>query len=140
MGLGAGFKLIDKDRDKDKDKERDREKDREYDKPRSRHKEKDDYGRSREDPFHDTPSGWTSMIEDWLCHGSGAGVRTSPTVADVGFPKPLSPRLLPKEPRKGPYQLLIKERMMGIYLAIYIHRDLRPLVRGNHTPFTLRIL
>ncbi|KAF9466458.1 Endonuclease/exonuclease/phosphatase [Collybia nuda] len=131
MGLGAGFKLIDKDRDKDKDRERDREKDREYDKPRSRHKDKDDHGKSREDPSHDGPSGWTSMIEDWLCHGSGAGFRTnSPTVADVGFPKPLSPRLT-KEPRKGPYQLLIKERMMGIYLAIYIHRDLRPLVRGT---------
>jgi hypothetical protein len=141
MGLGAGFKLIDKDKDKEKDKDRDREKDREYDKPRSRHKEKDDHGRSREDGSHEAPSGWTSMIEDWLCQGSGSGPRaSSPTVADVGFPKPLSPRLPSKEPRKGPYQLLIKERMMGIYLAVYIHRDLRPLVRGNYAILVARIV
>jgi len=120
MGLGAGFKLIDKDKDREKDKERDKEKDRE-DVPHSP---------------HDMPSGWTSMIEDWLCNGTGAVVRTfSPTVADVSSPKALSPRPLSlKEPRKGPYTLLAKERMMGIYLAVYIHRDLSPLVRGVYSP------
>lgn len=141
MGLGAGFKLIDKDKDKDKDRDKDNQKararDDENEKPRSKHREreKDDIPKSRKNPEepHDTPSGWTSMIEDWLCHGGGAGLRTSsPTVADVGFPKPLSPRIPSKEPRKGPYQLLVKERMMGIYLAVYIHREIRPLVRGIH--------
>ncbi|KAF5382092.1 hypothetical protein D9615_004213 [Tricholomella constricta] len=141
MGLGAGFKLIDKDRDKEKDRDKDREKARErdweYDKPRSKHRDKDKDEASRtfknagESP-HEGPSGWTSMIEDWLCQGSGSGVRTaSPTVADVSFPKPLTSRQSSKEPRKGPYQLLIKERMMGIYLAVYIHREMRPLVRGT---------
>ena len=31
---------------------------------------------------------------------------------------------------RGPYELLIKERMMGLYLAIFVHRDVRPLVEG----------
>ncbi|KAF8072118.1 inositol polyphosphate phosphatase [Lyophyllum atratum] len=141
MGLGAGFKLIDKDREKDKsrdrEKEKARERDTEYDKPRSRHKDKerDEASRTRKSPEevqHEALSGWTSMMEDWLCQGSGSGLRTaSPTVADVGSPKPLTPRPPVKEVRKGPYQLLIKERMMGIYLSVYIHREMRPLVRGT---------
>ncbi|KAG6877511.1 hypothetical protein C0993_006460 [Termitomyces sp. T159_Od127] len=118
MGLGASLnKLIEKDKDKDRES-------RDLEKLRSRHKDKD------EDQPHELPSGWTSMIEDWLCQGSGTRT-SSPTVADIGFPKPLAPRPLFKEPKKGPYQLLVKERMMGIYLALFIHRDLRPLVRGT---------
>lgn len=30
----------------------------------------------------------------------------------------------------GPYELLAKERLMGIYMAVFIYRDLKPLVRG----------
>lgn len=44
--------------------------------------------------------------------------------ADVSAPKPLMRRVPSKDPRKGPYQLLVKERLMSIYLAIYIHRDI----------------
>ena len=32
--------------------------------------------------------------------------------------------------RTGPYELLVKERLMGIYMAIYVHRDVRPFVQG----------
>ena len=32
--------------------------------------------------------------------------------------------------RTGPYELLVKERLMGIYMAIYVHRDVRPLIQG----------
>lgn len=71
------------------------------------------------------------MVEDWLCNGSAGYCRTgSPTTADVGFPRPLMRQKSSKDSRKGPYQLLIKERLMGIYMAIYIHRDLKPFVRG----------
>ena len=53
------------------------------------------------------------------------------------------------ESRKGPYELLVKERwlfqaclrktatlhlshrLMGIYIAVYVHRDVRPFVRGR---------
>ncbi|KAJ6544832.1 inositol polyphosphate phosphatase [Mycena vulgaris] len=117
MGLGAGFKLIDRERDRDADRgerEKAKERDKGYDKE------------TRELPAHEG-SGWTAMIEDWLCHGSR---QTSPTPSDISVPKPLSARTAPKE-RKGPYQLLIKERMMGLYLAIYIYRELRPLVKGT---------
>jgi hypothetical protein len=34
-------------------------------------------------------------------------------------------------PKMGPYELLTKERLMGIYLAIYVHRDVKSLVQGN---------
>ncbi|CAE7097786.1 unnamed protein product, partial [Rhizoctonia solani] len=34
----------------------------------------------------------------------------------------------PAEP--GPYVLVAKERLMGIYLAVYVHRETRSLVRG----------
>lgn len=32
--------------------------------------------------------------------------------------------------KTGPYELLVKERLMGIYMAIYVHRDVWPLVQG----------
>ncbi|KAF8515384.1 DNase I-like protein [Hysterangium stoloniferum] len=35
---------------------------------------------------------------------------------------------------KGPYELLVKDRLMGIYIAIFVHRDVRPLVRGTYVP------
>ncbi|KAJ7650437.1 inositol polyphosphate phosphatase [Roridomyces roridus] len=123
MGLGAGFKLID--REKDREVEREKSKD---DRPRSRLRDmyKDD---ARDPPMHHD-AGWTAMIEDWLCHGARhAGA--SPTLSDIGSPKPLTARAPPKEQRKGPYQLLIKERMMGLYLAIYCHRDIRGFVRST---------
>ncbi|KAG7089700.1 hypothetical protein E1B28_011355 [Marasmius oreades] len=124
MGLGTGFKLYDKDRE-------DREKD---DKPRSlKHSYKEEAIKSKksyEDLLHDSPpSGWTSMIEDWLCHG-GYATRT-PETSEISTPKRLSPRFASKEPKRGPYQLLCKERLLGIYLAIYIHRDVRRFVLGT---------
>ncbi|KAG6828144.1 hypothetical protein H0H92_009030 [Tricholoma furcatifolium] len=166
MGLGAGFKLIDKDRDKDRDREKERDKEREsrerdidrqrssrhYSYHRDRDKDKDDSSssrtRDREDHHHhllllhhnahdrDPPSGWTSMIEDFLCQASGTrAAASSPTVADISAPKPLAPRPRPqsmsREPRKGPYTLLVKERMMGIYLAVFVHREVRHLVKGT---------
>lgn len=30
----------------------------------------------------------------------------------------------------GPYQFLVKERLMGLYVAIFVHRDCRPWVEG----------
>ena len=109
MGFGAGFKLIDKDHvDKDR--------------PESI--------RSKKIPEDEALAGWTAMVEDWLCHAGACNTRLgSPTTSDISAPKPLSPRLSLKE-KKGPYQMLTKERMMGIYLAVYIHRDLRSHVNG----------
>ncbi|KAG6853783.1 hypothetical protein C0991_001372 [Blastosporella zonata] len=124
MGLGAGFKLIDKEKERDPDKARSRLSLKESIHMHN-HNDRDDAH------AHEHPSGWTSMIEDYLCSGSSSRVPSSPTVADIGSPKPLTPRPSVREPRKGPYTLLVKERMMGIYLAVFIHRDMRPLVRGT---------
>ena len=64
LGLGAGFKLIEKDhRDKDKLKEK------EHDSSHAKCKEREEVDESNKDvPY--IPSGWTSMIEDWLCSGT----------------------------------------------------------------------
>ena len=37
-----------------------------------------------------------------------------------------------KKCKTGPYELLAKERLMGIYLAVFIYRDLKPLVKGEN--------
>ena len=37
----------------------------------------------------------------------------------------------PHAHRLGPYELITKERMMGLYLAVYVHRDSRDLVHGH---------
>ncbi|KAJ3813593.1 inositol polyphosphate phosphatase, partial [Lentinula aff. lateritia] len=136
MGLGAGFKLKE---DRDKDKE---------EKPRSskpshgqeslKYKKSsgtDEY--TQETATHN--SGWTSIVEDWLCHGSSMARAASPAISDIGIHKPLSSRtaLTVKEStaKKGPYQLLCKERLLGIYLAMYVHRDLKPLVESTSKAF-----
>uniref|UniRef100_A0A8H8CKZ1 Inositol polyphosphate-related phosphatase domain-containing protein n=1 Tax=Psilocybe cubensis TaxID=181762 RepID=A0A8H8CKZ1_PSICU len=122
MGLAASFKILDKDRDKSKEFDRETE--------RPREKERNDDPKLDEDAEY-PPVGWTSMVEDYLCHCGGVTSRTgSPSTSDVGFPRPLMRQKSSKETRKGPYQLLIKERLMGIYMAVYIYRDLKPFVRG----------
>jgi hypothetical protein len=118
MGLGAGFKL------KDKEKEIISPIDSEPD-------------------LASIPFGWTAILEDWLSHAGGsnsespsAGVN-KPCRADVepqGFVAPnLKRRISTKAAvsRKGPYEILIKERMMGLYLAVYIHREIKHLVQGT---------
>ena len=44
---------------------------------------------------------------------------------------------LPSKGKKGPYELLTKERLMGIYIAVYVHRDAKPHVQGVY-PFILK--
>lgn len=100
-------------------------------------------------PHH--PYGWTSILEDWYVNGGGAAQvssaahtssqdGTSPTgylddsdvalYAKAKSTGDLNARM--NTHRKGPYELLVKERMMGIYLAVFIHRDIRDLVRGTY--------
>lgn len=130
MGLGAGFKLME-----DKDKE---EKIRSSKHSHS-HSEsiKSKRSTSMDDSAQETlghNTGWTAMVEDWLCHGGAAARASSPTTSDISVPKQLSPRVISKEltMKKGPYQLLCKERLLGIYLAMYIHRDLKPFVESTY--------
>lgn len=131
MGLGAGFKLKEA-KEREKENIKDKEK---AEKHRSRAKEKDE-----EDLFHDphAHSGWTSVLEDWLCNGGGCVAYQKATATSTAVPpspglhRSATDRVPTKEVAagKGPYQQLIKHRMMGLYLAVYIHRDIRSLVRG----------
>jgi hypothetical protein len=128
MGLTAGFKILDKDRDKS------REFDKDHDKPNQKLKEKERPEDLRphklEDDSEGPPTGWTSILEDFLCNNGFSSRSGSPSTAEIGPPRPLIRQKSAKESRKGPYQLLIKDRLMGIYMAVFIHRDLKPLVRG----------
>ncbi|KAL0954741.1 hypothetical protein HGRIS_003693 [Hohenbuehelia grisea] len=126
MGIGAGFKLKENHKNRDKDPEGEKEK-----KPKHIMKEDNDHtvkprGSLESDVTTNSPSGWTSIVEDWLCHGGGYAVSEIKSTGDANrIPSPM------KASRKGPYTLLVKERLMGIYLAVYIHRDLRGLIRGT---------
>ena len=97
------------------------------------------------------PYGWTSILEDWYVNGGGAA-QVSPAMhtssqdgySPTGYLNDSDVALYAKAKstgdlnarinahKKGPYELLVKERMMGLYLAIFIHRDIRDLVRGVH--------
>jgi hypothetical protein len=127
-GLGASFKLLDKERDKLKDSD---------ERPSTRPiKDKDRHLEVPKSEEHVSPEnlplGWTSIVEDWLCNGGIAVSRMkTPSTASIGFPQPLIRQKSVKDARKGPYQLLIKERLMGIYMAIYVHRDLKSSVQGK---------
>ena len=83
------------------------------------------------------PLGWTSIVEDWLCNGGVAVSRMK--TPSIGSPQPLIRQKSVKEARKGPYELLIKKRLMGIYMAIYIHRDLKSSVQGKAANHFLKI-
>ncbi|GJE85589.1 EEP domain-containing protein [Phanerochaete sordida] len=97
------------------------------------------------------PYGWTALLEDWYVNGSGHNDHSTsparPSSQDGHTPTgylddsdvPLSAKAKStgdlsariNSHRKGPYELLVKERMMGLYLAIFIHRDIKELVRGT---------
>lgn len=101
------------------------------------------------------PTGWTTILEDWFCNGLGSSSPSPPpeSGASTAGPPPMPTRSLStddvnprmrnnprtqgdernpeKGPGKGPYELLTKERLMGIYLAVFIKRDIKHLVRGT---------
>lgn len=110
---------------------------------------------------HHHASGWSSILEDYFSRGIGSvegakpdmsphspgGVNSSASSLSPDRLQPPTPlpgmankdahwKLPPggvEVPKMGPYELLTKERMMGIYLAVYVHRDVRPLIEGRST-------
>ncbi|TFK28188.1 DNase I-like protein [Coprinopsis marcescibilis] len=182
MALGAGFKLIEREKDRDKD-DRDRSTDRHSTSPSP--KEPSDrkststerraaereavkremeleealkLARSKKSasapdgtpgvPDNQHRYGWTATVADWLCNRDAMGLvrarshKLSSALDVTSSTKPVLKRALSlKESsnhhsklsggqQPGPYQLLAKERLMGIYLAIYVHKDLKPFVKG----------
>lgn len=131
MGLGAGFKIGEKDREKLKNGIHDDKTDADIFEERREE--------TRDNPAYEKVlSGWTQLVEDWLCNGIGYKTG-SPSTVQIGTPKPLVRKNSCRDPRRGPYQLLIKDRLMGIYLAVYIHRDLKPLVQGIFSLVSFRL-
>ena len=129
MGLGA-VKLKEP-----REKERDKENIKKDDKP-ERHKSKKH--KSDEEDDTDAPSGWTSILEDWFCNGSGISIDMTdpPSCPGPRQTRHVSTGNIPDRVSwKGPYRPLIKERMMGLYLTVFIHRDMRSLVRGKLCQF-----
>lgn len=95
---------------------------------------------------HTGPSGWSAVLENWYSRRLATVLaKSNSTATDVGDDSDSEIRR-PRSPTKmgrrmddkgqtphalGPYELLVKERMMGIYLAVYIYRDIKHLVRGS---------
>ena len=141
LGLG-GFKLGsgDKEKEKEKDKEREKDKDRDKDKDRETdgHETSEPLRLSKSDHEEPVPhtSGWTSILEDFFVHGLpivGPGARAKDKTSHSDLRRVYSNADAKRRPgtgTKGPYEMLVKERMMGIYLAIFVHRDAKHLVRG----------
>ncbi|CDO74365.1 hypothetical protein BN946_scf184355.g13 [Trametes cinnabarina] len=120
MALGAGFKLS----NKDKDNSRSRHSLIPPDPDESVHRKSAEtdvpFPLEKPHEHHHPPSSWSSVLENWYCHPPAAGPVTS------------DPNLKTQHElqRVGPYELLTKERLMGIYLAVFVHREAKPLVRG----------
>jgi hypothetical protein len=98
--------------------------------------------------------GWSTILQDYFSRGVGSIRGARPDIKRLlSSQYPLSTLSSPERtrhtpatddkearwtvpseggemPKVGPYELLAKERMMGIYLAVYVHRDIRPLVEG----------
>lgn len=109
MGLGAGFKLKDKEREL----------------PSPADSEPD---------FATVPYGWTAILEDWLSHAGGSSLEP-PSLPSPNLKRRMSTRAAVFQ--KGPYEILIKERMMGLYLAVYVHREIKHLVQGTSAIFPI---
>jgi hypothetical protein len=148
-GLGAGFRLGSGEKEKEKDKERDKDKDRDHDNvehesPEPLIEKRGPKSEQRDEEPVPHTTGWTSVLEDFFVHGMTV-VGPSARAKDKGSQSDLGRsystgdiRRRPKTGTKGPYELLVKERLMGIYLAIFVHRDAKHLVRGASFSLTAR--
>ena len=143
-GLGAGFKLGSGDREREKDKEhkdKDRDQDTVEQEPEPLVEKRGP--KSDEEPVPHT-SGWTSVLEDFLVHGipfvgHSAHTKDKGSQPDLGRSYSTGDiKRRPKTGTRGPYEILVKERLMGIYLAIFVHRDAKHLVRGASFSPTVR--
>ncbi|KAF8501421.1 DNase I-like protein, partial [Russula emetica] len=142
LGLGAGFKLGSGDKEREKDRERDKDKDKDPDNVEQEPPEPLIENRGPkveqrdEEPVPHT-SGWTSILEDFFVHGmtdNGPSARAKDKGSQSELGRSYSAndiRRRPKTGTRGPYEMLVKERLMGIYLAIFVHRDAKHLVRGT---------
>lgn len=125
MALGAGFKL-----NKEKDISRSRHSLLPVDADESIHRKSAEADlmspTDKSYEHHHPPSSWSSVLENWYSHSPAAGFNGA-AASDLNL------KTSHEVQRMGPYELLTKERMMGLYLAVFIHRDAKPLVQGRVT-------
>ncbi|KAI0366340.1 hypothetical protein BV20DRAFT_972066 [Pilatotrama ljubarskyi] len=121
MALGAGFKLNSKDNSRSRHSLLPQDAD-----DALRKSAETDLLTPTEKPHehHHPPSSWSSVLENWYCHPPVAGTKDA-VASDPNL------KTHHEAQRIGPYELLVKERMMGLYLAVFIHREAKPLVRGT---------
>jgi hypothetical protein len=139
LGLGAGFKLGSGEKEKEKDRERDKDKDPdnvEQEPPEPLIEKRGPKVEQRDEEPVPHTSGWTSILEDYFVHGMTV-VGPSARAKDKGSQSELGRsysandiKRRPKTGTRGPYEMLVKERLMGTYLAVFVHRDAKHLVRG----------
>lgn len=85
---------------------------------------------------HHHQMGWSNVLEEWYGHGSGITREDTAAIAQKPT-SPDTPTLSSSEDASqqsyslAPYELLEKDRLLGVYMAIYVHRDIRHLVRGR---------
>ncbi|EMD33400.1 hypothetical protein CERSUDRAFT_118002, partial [Gelatoporia subvermispora B] len=94
---------------------------------------------TRSNTSHHAAPGWSSILEDWFCgpqpklQSTGLALASANAVrSNLDVPTPVAPgEVEPWTATVGPYELLVKERMMGLYLAVFVLRDVKHLVRGT---------
>ncbi|KAI9066127.1 DNase I-like protein [Trametes sanguinea] len=120
MALGAGFKLSNKDKDNSRSRHSLLPPDPDESVQRKSGETDVPFPLEKPHEHHFPPSSWSSVLENWYCHHPAAGPATSDP----------NPKTQHEVQKVGPYELLTKERMMGLYLAVFIHREAKALVRG----------
>ena len=101
--------------------------------------------------LHSSP--WSIMLDGWYSNKT-LPHRSTKSLPDASFDSPL-PRIetpgasdaksinvagetVHVRPATAPYELLIKERMMGLYLAVYVNVNVKHLVRGESSRATVK--
>ena len=126
MAFGAGFKL------NNKDNSRSRHSLLPQDAEESRRSAEAELLSPTVDKAHDhhhPPTSWSSILENWYCHPSSASPPPPPSSSDAKG----------KIQNASPYELLVKERMMGLYLAVFIHHEAKPFVKGELSVYAVGI-
>ncbi|GAA5930413.1 hypothetical protein JCM3775_004385 [Rhodotorula graminis] len=76
--------------------------------------------------------GWTSRLESYLCGGCSHSSPESSSDEDDGGGGG-DTASIPSRPGRGPYVLVEKERLMGIYCAVFVAKCCEGLIKGVST-------
>lgn len=100
-------------------------------------------------PRASEPKGWSDLLEDWFCNRAGEPTQrpsaapsadASDVEEDAGLAIPSEPSRSKANARvveegKGSYQLVRKERMLGIYLAVFVWKGCSHLLQSTSSSY-----